>query len=200
MLEAIAGVLLMAAPAKDAVREAYAHAKELTPPPACSECRDTCAPPPQEKCKEMCKAGNVMACSAIGQALVRAGKYEEAYPLLKDASEKHERGAEMALAALYIAHHSPFEGKGDPDPLFGEACGLGSAPACEEVARMYEAGKNTKSALEFHTRACTGGVGAACVAAAKLDKANAKKLNQAACDLGLTEACPKPSAPKKKAP
>jgi hypothetical protein len=200
MLEAIGVALLLVAPQKDVVKEAYAHAKEVTPPPACPECRDTCAPPPQEKCKEMCKAGNVMACSAIGQALLRAQKYEEAFPLLKDAAEKHERGAEVALAALYIAHHSPFEGKGDPGPLLGEACGLGSAPACESVTAVYESRKDLKSALEFHTRACTGGVGSACVAAAKLDKANAKKLNQAACDLGLTEACPKPNAPKKKAP
>jgi TPR repeat protein len=200
MLEAIGVALLLAAPAKDVVKEAYAHAKEVTPPPACPECRDTCAPPPQEKCKEMCKAGNVMACSAIGQALLRAQKYDDALPLLKDAAEKHERGAQFALGLAYGAEHSPLKDKGDPGPLLGEACGLGSAPACALVATIYDSRKDTKSALEFHTRACTGGVGTACVAAAKLDKANAKKLNQAACDLGLTEACPKPSAPKKKAP
>jgi TPR repeat protein len=197
MLEAIAGVLLLAAPVKDPAKEALAHAKEVTPPPSCPECRDTCASPPQQKCKDMCKAGNVMACSAIGQAYVRAVKLEDAYPLLVDAAAKHEKGAEVALAALYLAEHSPYHGKADPLPLLGEACGLQDGFACVMLGQIYEDKKDKKSALELYERACSGGFAEACLSGAKLaDKAKAAKLTQAACSLGKTDACPKKPAEK----
>jgi hypothetical protein len=182
MLEAIAGVLLLAAPVPDPAKEALAHATEHAPPP-CAECRDTCAPPPQQKCRDLCAAGKVQACAAIALATNDA-------KLLEDAAAKHDRGAEAALAKVDAAR---------APQLLGEACGLDYWPACATLAAGYEK-KDPKFAIDLHTRACHGGFANECVAAAKLDKVNAKKLNQAACDLGLTDACPKQAAPKKKAP
>src|SRR5581483_2957415 len=163
----------------DPAKQAYAHAKEITAPAACPECRDTCAPPPQQKCKDLCAAGIVPACSAIAIAT-------DDRKLLEDAAAKHDRAAEAALAKV-DKEHAP--------ALLGEACGLDFWPACAALAADVEK-SDPKFAVQLHTRACNGGFASECLAAAKLDKANAKKLSQAACNLGVAEACPKKPAEK----
>ena len=115
--------------------------------------------------RELCSAGKVQACSAIGLALMET-KRDEALPLLKDASAKHERAAEAALAKLEAD-------KTKAAQLLGESCGLQFWPACAELAAGYEK-KDPKLALDLHTRACRAGFASECTAADRLKKPGEK--------------------------
>lgn len=146
-----------------------------------------------------CEEGHAPACRGL------AGLYEQGLGVEKDESrgrELYEQACDGgdAPACTVVAGKlmsEPSGGEGKALALFVQACHRGDAHACEAYGRaLGERPEASKQSAIYLERACVGGVGRACRAVLRSERAahevepeRARELLDRACRAGEAESC-----------